>query len=149
MITRLPRPEECQEILGEHQAFCELVTRLYRILAEHTEPAGRVGHLLENLRERLEAHFHDEEQAGVLDEIARRAPQLAEMVQRLAAEHETFRNQLKGLEALLATEERLTPALWNQLETEFRAFQDRLMHHESVENDLLQQTFSQDLGGKD
>jgi len=149
MVTRLPSAEECQHLLGEHQTFCELVTKLYRTLAEHTEPAVRIGHLLENLRVRLDAHFRDEEQAGVLDEVARRTPQHTEKTRQLIVEHEAFRAQLKRLEGLLTTENHLTPEVWNQMETEFRAFHDQLMHHESVENALIQEAFGQDLGDKD
>ncbi len=149
MATRLPKAEECRHILGEHETYCELVTTLYRVLAEHNEPVGRIAHLLENLRTRLEAHFQDEEKAGVFEELARRAPQHTEKSRHLLAEHDLFREQLKHLESLLSTEEGLTPAVRNQLETEFRSFHDRLVHHESKENDLLQETFGQDLGDKD
>jgi iron-sulfur cluster repair protein YtfE (RIC family) len=149
MATRLPNAEECRQILGEHETYCELVTTLYRVLAEHNEPVLRISHLVENLRTRLEAHFRDEEQGGVLEEVARRAPQYSDKTGHLLAEHDVFRAQLKHLESLLSTEEGLTPAVRNQLETEFRAFHDRLMHHESEENALLQETFGQDLGDKD
>lgn len=148
MTTRTRNQANCEQLLGEHAALCELVTTLYRVLAERHEPVGRVSHLLETLDERLDAHFVDEENSPMFEELVRRAPHMAEEAARLQADHANLRTRLKELRETVNGEP-MTPQTWDVVEREFRAFHDQLFHHEARENELLQTAFGEDIGSKD
>lgn len=148
MTTRMLNQANCEQLLGEHTAICELVTTLYRVLAERHEPVNRVGHLLETLQERLDAHFLDEEHSTLFEDLVRRAPHLAEEVHRLKGEHGQLRVRLQALRhAVNGTP--LDAETWDRAEREFRGFHDQLFHHEAHENELLQRVFGEDIGSKD
>ena len=148
MTTRVLNQANCEQLLGEHTALCELVTTLYRVLAERHEPVSRVAHLLETLNERLEAHFQDEERSTLFDDMVRRAPHLAEEALRLKAEHTSLRNRMRVLRNTVNGTP-LQPESWQAVEKEFREFHDQLFHHEAHENELLQRVFGEDIGSKD
>lgn len=148
MTTRMLNQANCEQLLGEHTALCELVTTLYRVLAERHEPVTRVAHLLETLEERLEAHFQDEERSTLFEDLVRRAPHLAEETLRLKAEHGTLRNRLRFIRAVVDGQP-LKPETWQAVEKDFREFHDQLFHHEAHENELLQRVFGEDIGSKD
>jgi iron-sulfur cluster repair protein YtfE (RIC family) len=148
MTTQRMTQEDIELTRREHAEICELVTTLYRVLAERHEPGPRVVHLMERLLERIEAHFHDEEALGFFDDLDSRHPQGAEIVERLRGEHLQMLTSLRRL-CQQAASDNPTPAWWNELEDGFRDFGTHLCHHEARENDLLQAAFEDDLGNQD
>jgi iron-sulfur cluster repair protein YtfE (RIC family) len=148
MATQVLTHDKCEQIRREHAELCELVTTLYRVLAERHEPAPRVAHLMENLLERVNAHFQDEEATGLFEDLDRQAPHEAGAIQELLREHEELRDRLTKLNQR-AADGNLTPECWDELEFGFRDFSTLMCHHEARENKLLQDAYERDLGNKD
>ena len=147
MATHLMTHEAFEQMRAEHTEICELVTALYRVLAEHHEPASRVVHLLDSLLERTTGHFHDEEAYGLFEDLTRRSPQEAATVRALQAEHAQLLVSLEQLRAQVGGA--LTRDGWEQLEHGFREFANALCHHEARENQLLIDAYESDLGTQD
>jgi iron-sulfur cluster repair protein YtfE (RIC family) len=141
-----------QEVLErtrrEHAEISELVTTIYRVLAERHQPGPRVVRLMEGLLERIEAHFHDEEVLGFFDDLGSRHPHGASIVEQLRREHIGMLMRLRGL-CRLAASGTPTPAWWDELEAGFRDFGTHLSQHEARENQQLQEAFEEDLGNND
>jgi iron-sulfur cluster repair protein YtfE (RIC family) len=138
---------DCAQIRHEHQEICGLVAALYRTLAERHEPPNRVAGLLAHLGQRIRAHFHDEEAAGVFEDLERRLPQCANDVAELRKEHHDLAARLDRLDQLASGD--YTPQCWNELEREFREFGTILSRHETRENALIQRAFNEDIGERD
>jgi iron-sulfur cluster repair protein YtfE (RIC family) len=103
---------------------------------------------LENLLERIAAHFKDEEATGLFEDLNRQTPHEAGAIGELVQEHEELLERLTMLHRL-AAEGNLSPACWDELEHGFRNFSTKMCHHEARENRLLQDAYEQDLGSKD
>jgi iron-sulfur cluster repair protein YtfE (RIC family) len=140
-------PMDCEQIRHEHREICELVTTLYRVLAERHEPPNRVMHLLEQLTERVGAHFRDEEEAGLFRDVERRLPQRANEIAKLREEHHDLAARLEWLNQLAAGD--YTHECWDELERAFREFGTVLGQHEACENALLQRAYNEDIGERD
>jgi iron-sulfur cluster repair protein YtfE (RIC family) len=147
MATQTMTHAAYEQMRAEHTEICELVTTLYRVLAERHEPAPRVLHLLESLLERTTGHFQDEESYGLFEDLVRRTPQRAATIRELRAEHAVLLARLKQLRQHVQGE--LGPDDWQQLEQGFREFANVLCHHETRENELLIDAYEQDLGDQD
>jgi iron-sulfur cluster repair protein YtfE (RIC family) len=111
------------------------------------DSAADVRAAFDSLSASLKEHFQDEE-GGMFKHIPETAPQFASQCAGLCAEHDEFRRKINGLVAM-AHAEPVDEAWWQRLRAEFRAFLRQLVHHEWQENDLLQQTYMDDLGTGD
>jgi iron-sulfur cluster repair protein YtfE (RIC family) len=140
--------ERFEQIRAEHTEICDLVTTLYRVLAERHEPAPRVVHLLESLLERVAAHLRDEESCGLFRDLRRRLPQHLDTIDTLEQEHQELVRHLSTLHQAASTSD-IAPNWWDELEAGFRAFSTQLNRHEFRENDLLQEAYGEDLGDQD
>lgn len=119
--------------LAEHRA-------LHALLADIEKEAGEAGgggaaaetlsSRLDRLRERLAAHFDDEEKSGLFEQIRELAPEQAHECAKLCDQHIGLLSQLDGLRG---AEARATDN-WTQ---GVRALLARLAEHESRENELL------------
>ncbi|MCA9152572.1 MAG: hemerythrin domain-containing protein [Planctomycetales bacterium] len=144
-LNRLNRERLCHE----HGALDELVTTLYRVLAERHETPQRVSHLLSDLTERVAAHFKDEEEAGLFEDLTNHLPHHAEEIAKLEAEHKTLMDEFLALNALATADGEFSAEGWKELEDRFRALTTLMCHHESRENDLLVTAYDDDIGNKD
>ena len=148
MATRHLTPIECEQIRHEHDEICELATVLFRILVERHATPDRVGRLLQSLKERVGAHFQDEEENGLFADLSRQAPNREAEVAHLRQEHERLLTQLTDLHRAAETAE-FTTACWDHLEKGFHVFNTELCHHEARENELLQRIYDEDVGCND
>ena len=129
-----------KKLLEQEHSEIEQITRtLYRILAEHSEPRSRVLNLLKMLRERVVAHFRDEEPDGFVAKRTEGNAQYAEKCKALCRDHERLTDRLDRI-IQLAVEGEIQPDWWNEIERQFHAVSFEIINHESREQALLDKT---------
>ncbi len=123
----------------EHSEIEQISRTLYRVFAEHKEPRSRVLDLLNMLRERVVAHFRDEEPDGFVGKRAAGNAQHAENCEALCRDHKRLTGRLDRI-IQLAREGEVQPDWWNELERQFHAVSFEITNHESREQALLEKT---------
>ena len=137
-----------EEVQREHDELRELLGEVHRVLAERLEKVAEVSERLASLSEHVETHFQEEEIAGFFDQVVERAPRLSDRVDRLRTEHQALLGAVRSLYDA-ATQGDGSADWWKRMEGTFHDFSKDLMHHESHENDLLQEAYGEDLGTGD
>ena len=77
-----------------------------------------------------------------------RAPRLSDNVESLKRDHQSLLSAVRKLNQV-ASQGNGSSDWWQQLEQAFHQFSTDLMHHESTENELLQQAYTDDIGTGD
>ena len=139
--------EAFERIKEEHHALRQQLREIHEALATSQTDQGRIPALLQGFREALVSHFQNEEVEGFFDEVTNRSPRLSHRVDTLCVEHQQLLNDANELCQMseCATQSR------SKLELTYRwhEFSKCLMHHESQENELLQETNLSDIGTSD
>ncbi len=104
---------------------------------------------LQSFRRHFERLMAIEEQDGYLREVSEGNPQAHEQIERLQAEHDRFRMQLRSLDARLQSDFRT----WGEAELDSTCEEITLLlreidSHDLEEIDLLQDTLQHDEGGE-
>ena len=148
MTTHVSKRSAYEQARREHEQLRERLKFLHHQLELRQVPLAEMERLLNEFRGRLESHFHSEEHEGFFDQVVSRAPQLSRQADSLSHEHVEL---LQGLDSLigLAGCDTDQPQCWRVLTLRFEDFMKQLMHHESEENGMLQEAYSDDLGTKD
>jgi hypothetical protein len=76
------------------------------------------------------------------------APHVADKVQTLIAEHNDLSDEIKELVVWVRDREGVSEN-WDELSARFTEFDEKLTQHETIENELLQEVFTEDIGSKD
>jgi len=137
-----------EEIRREHEELRALLGTVHRTLAEQKETVPHVSEMMASLCEHLETHFNEEEFDGFFDDVSQRAPRVTEITNELRDEHNSFRETIRGLAETAANGD-ASAEWWHRLEHDFHSFSTELMHHESKENELLQDVYTDDIGSAD
>lgn len=137
-----------EEMRREHEELRELLGKVRRVIAKRAESVAHVSDILASLVTHVETHFADEEVEGLFDELAEQAPRLTERTEQLRQEHVQLRAAIGKLAELAASGD-TSSDWWQQLETAFHQFSTQLMHHETKENELLQEAYTEDIGSQD
>lgn len=116
------------------------------------EESTRAESTVSELRTRLGAtythiceHFHLEELDGYMDEVRKREPRLDNVVQGLREEHRQLRHSLD----LIHAEAKLATGLDEALRAKVRNWIERVQHHETRENKLVQDVFDLEIAADD
>ena len=138
------------QIAEEHAALRRLLGVISELAVEGGEPSARYAELAGHLMSQLKEHFAEEEEEvdGVFDQIVSDAPRLATEVNRLRREHIDFLSDAQRLLDIAEAGDAVQEWRGRFGET-FIRLQDALLRHESDENELLQQTYGDDIGDKD
>ena len=140
------------ELEVQHQRLGVVLDSLAASLGAVAERPDDVGtrvemlRLLRKLEHLLPEHFEYEEAGGYLAEALAVAPRLTRRAQRLRGEHSEFSAKLAAL-ADRAREAGESPGSWTALAAGVRKFTYELRHHELEENSLIQDAFTDDIGG--
>jgi hypothetical protein len=126
------RNEAYRELLEEHTKLRGLLSDLRVMLARRSGLMIEVVGKLQQLHDQVDVHFHAEELSDCFPELVSNAPRVSERV----SVQDAARRQ--------GTEED-----WDRLATVFQEFAAQLMSHEQVENELVQEVFTDDIGSKD
>ena len=132
----------------DHQELREQLGEIQCMLAGRLSSAGEVSDAFASLSAHVAEHFIDEESCGLFDHITELAPRLSDRVDTLRNEHSEFRSTMRDLNDLASRGEGSVEWL-GQIEEKFHEFSKQLMHHETKENDLLQEAYCDDIGSQD
>ncbi len=142
-----------QEIKEDSQDFRLLLGRTHDLLsAPHIHVARRkLVDLLAELRDQLALHFALEEAYGYFEDAVAAEPRLSRRAGALRAEHRQLFLELCNLED--QSERWLyheaTANLLKQIAAGFHSFHQRLLDHESRENDLILEALAEEIGEGD
>ena len=142
------REDAYEEILREHQNLRSLLDDLRKLFFERTVPFSEVLKSLQELQKMVEGHFRTEEDSGCFGDVVNHAPRVSDKVTALIAEHADLSVELTEL-VNRATGVEGASDDWDDVSTRFGEFTDKLMQHETTENELLQEVFTEDIGSKD
>jgi iron-sulfur cluster repair protein YtfE (RIC family) len=129
--------EEFDRLLEEHEDLREQLERVHDAIKSMAPAPTEIKALLDEFEEALVIHFAHEEIDGFFDAVTVQAHSLAGEANRLCAEHNLLRNQAAELCRFAASGSASTP-WWRELALRCHVFSQKLMHHESAENALLQ-----------
>jgi iron-sulfur cluster repair protein YtfE (RIC family) len=143
-----PEGNASQRVESQHRVLREMLAEVRRTLESQPDSLDILGSQLSALAQKLQEHFLEEEEGGFFEHIRKRAPQLSTDSTQLEEEHVDLLGQIRDLVAKVATCEGSEP-WWQDLKAEFHDFSKLLMQHESLENQLLQRAYSEDIGSHD
>jgi len=145
------------QVIEEHRELRRMIEDLRRYLEKpHTQVADGTAHVwasvlaeqLVKLHDKLFLHFREEEQAGVLDDLAREFPRAGNAVERLRGEHVEVLGEVREIlgAALTCSEERPLPGL--SVSGRAMSLLERLERHERKETELIERLYCEELGGE-
>lgn len=143
-MARLSDQERAARILQQHRELLELLARIERVLGERSASVADAARLLGQLGDQLVKHFTLEEGDGYFSEALTQAPQLVARANDLLAQHPkmtAMARELAGAEP--------GPEWWTETRRRYQAFVAELRAHERLEDQLLQQAYTQDLSAHD
>ncbi|HEY2415434.1 MAG TPA: hemerythrin domain-containing protein [Pirellulaceae bacterium] len=107
-----------------------------------------IGAALRRLKAELAAHFREEESGGCLDEAVSLCPSLSGDEHRIEGEHAEI---LAGIDGLIGNCQQLpaTPQNQHAIQQTFDELYQRLLTHETAENQLMSQAFGTVANGAD
>ena len=144
-------------VVEEHCELRRMIEEL-RCYLEKPQPQTAVGvsHMwnsvlaerLVKLHDKLFLHFREEEQAGILDELAREFPRASHAVELLRDEHGVVLGEVREIlgAAMSCAEER--PPAGFSVSGRTMSLLERLDRHERKETDLIERLFCEELGGE-
>jgi hemerythrin len=127
-----------------HAALLKNIRKLEDAISAPQEKAPAAIHtLLEEVKKHIAEHFQFEEQGGYMDQVRERFPNKDGIILKLYKEHQHLQHSLDGL-----LQEARKP-LDNDFREIVRVWIERIRHHESEENALIQETLNLEIGDQD
>ena len=148
MNTHDDRHQIFKDIDVEHAEMRTLLASVHKVLADRSQPASEVVATLDSFFGFLQTHFKHEDEGGFFDEITEQSPRLSERADEVQGEHAALLEECQTLKDLAAKRE-ANDAWWDQLNSGFHRLSKQLMHHEHREEDLLQESFTDEIGTGD
>jgi hemerythrin-like domain-containing protein len=133
-------PKLSQQALDEHRQIhfhLDLLAKAVAVLDPATADADSLMNLaarIESLKERLEEHFHDEEDGGLYQGILDQMPQAESDVLRLMAQHE---RTLQAVETARVLARRREPSEAALLRSDLERIMEMMREHETEEEALV------------
>lgn len=130
---------------AEHRELRRLLQALRHALAKDRvwsqELAQEAFGIVEALDTHLHGHFSKEEEGGYLEQALAVAPRFSDEAQRLLAQHAVMLAEVKRV---LETARRAISVqeAWLQLQAEARELMQKLVEHETAENQIVQQALN-------
>jgi iron-sulfur cluster repair protein YtfE (RIC family) len=132
----------------QHHVVREKLREIHDVLAGPKIAVAEMLRLLHEFHNDLAVHFKSEEADGFFEEITTLAPRLTVQADKLCVEHEHMLYTMTEL-CRFATAGSPSMPWWQELGSRCHEFSKQLMHHESEENKLLQQSYQEDVGTAD
>jgi hemerythrin-like domain-containing protein len=124
-----------------HKAHTDLLRDLQElekaVAVESREDPAELGARLGQVRTHLLNHFHFEEEGGYMAPVLKEEPRFARVIQELLAEH---RQMAQALDVLIQEVNR-AQSLQAIPRERVRAWIGQVRHHESRENNLVQEAY--------
>lgn len=148
MAEHHPNHAFFEQMQRDNEKLRDLLGEVTHEFAGGVANADRLAETLGSLAEQLETHFEEEEEAGVFDGVVERAPHMAERVDQLRQQHNDLRAAFAAIQRTAGSGDGTSP-WWNDLANSFHDFSTNLMHHETAENAIVLEAYTQDIGAKD
>ena len=137
-----------EEMLREHAKMRNLMDELKQLLFDRSVAISEIASRLVLLQAMVEVHFRTEEDSSCFPDLISHAPRVSDKVAVLIAEHGEMTVDISELVARTSSCQG-TEEDWDMVNSGFAEFEEKLMQHETVENELLQEVFTEDIGSKD
>lgn len=146
-----PDPGFAGHLLAEHGELFQQLSRLRSAMADESPPGcERVREIvaaIRALRGRLDVHFRQEEEGGLLEESVARIPRLSAAAADVLAEHPRLLADLDAITVRFGgTDAAPCADAWRGVRVAFATFVERMQAHERAENAVVQQGYNEDLG---
>jgi hypothetical protein len=102
-----------------------------------SEGPGELGSRLGKVRTHLADHFRFEEEGGYMAGVLKEEPRFSSAIQELLAEHSQMAQALDAIIAEVGRE----PTVQDVSRQKIRAWVGKVRHHETRENDLVQEAY--------
>ncbi len=135
-------------IARQHIQIGALVDALNSRFDAEKEASRNLVSLINSLAAHLEMHFELEEENEYFGYVLKQAPHLSERVHQLLGQHEMLKNEVGEL-VEMARQAFAEDRDATMLALRFRKFRKHLLDHERSEIELMQEAYTQDLGGGD
>jgi hemerythrin-like domain-containing protein len=142
------RNDPYELLLEEHKQLRSLLSEVGAMFTQKSLPIKDLGGKLQQLDDQVNVHFHAEEASECFPELVSNSPRVSDRVMTLLAEHGELRVEIHDLvhDSLRSDG---TDDDWRRLAAAFEQFAAKLLSHERVENELVQEVFTDDIGSKD
>jgi hypothetical protein len=141
-------PTTLDVISDEHEALTKLYERILNALQAGPGNISLAATLVDELRNKLVAHFEHEEEGGYYSHVVDAAPWRASSVEELKQQHvallKIIRRVAEGIR--MANE---SPLWGAAVRNDFSEFLRRCVEHESHENRLIQEVYVLDVAAAD
>lgn len=135
-------------ISEDHDEIRRQIGVIHGALSARLGRKAEICDMLDAKAKMLARHFAEEEASGFFESIVEQTPRLADRAAKLVAEHsrllETIHNLADEARRLIEQD-----GWWERTESRFHLFSKQLMHHETGENHLLQESYGDDIGAED
>lgn len=124
--------------MDEHTALLRDLQELEKAIAlTSREGPGELGSRLENVRTHLANHFRFEEEGGYMARVLKEEPRFSAEIQELLTEHSQM---AQTLDTILEEVSR-GPTIQDGARQRIRAWISMVRHHETRENDIVQEAY--------
>lgn len=147
MPDELPTVQH-DRIVHEHAALRRMLNHVSEALNDRYAPLSLLSQRLAELRDEISDHFIIEEQGGFFRQVTTDAPRLRPKADRLLQQHLQLYTEIANI-AEQAGQLAGTQIERDELLSRFEQFCKDLSDHEHKENELLQETYTSDVGTKD
>jgi len=131
------------ELIHEHAGLRSQLETIRSAISNEPD-AARLAATLHDFAQAADEHFRHEEASGCFERVVARDPRLADRVQNLLGQHPQLRQLVQEI-VNLADRSTARPVL----SARFSALTATWLAHETQENELLQEAYTQDIGTKD
>lgn len=135
-------------IMRQHDMLNSLLDAIANRFEHDHDPSRNLVSLLNALAFHLQTHFEFEEGDGYFASLVQKAPRTAATVERLLREHREMSQEVEEM-IVIAREDLAQKHDTSDLAERYRKFREKLEVHEHLENDLLQDVYTEDIGTKD
>lgn len=136
------------EITDEHEQIEAMFDRIHCTFAGGRKNLPLIRKLLGEFVEQLKQHFAHEEKGGYFHEVVEMAPRFAPTVTRLREEHIWLQEFIVELH-YQSVHAPASAVWWEAIRLDFTEFFTQFNKHEACENNLIQETYTQDIGALD
>ena len=140
--------ERFEFVLDDHDDIRHEIAVIHGALTARLGKVEDVSALLEGQVDSLRRHFAEEEASGLFDTIVEQTPRFANRASSLCQEHAQLLQQIRHV-AEKASQTQGTAGWWERIEQLYHDFCKELMHHETAENHLLQESYTEDIAAED
>ena len=147
-ISSISTSSSDRAVLQQHNTLKSLLTAISSRLETSQEASRNLVSLFNALAFHLQTHFEFEEEDDYFPTLVQLAPRKASTVEMLIHEHREMLAEVEGL-VQIARDDFETRKSTDLLTKRFAEFREKLEAHEHVENLLLQDVYTEDIGTKD